>query len=749
MNGDAFWEKNLAILQEISNAIVSSDNVNTVAHLMLDLAINYTAAEKGSLMVLNGQGELCILSARGLDYKLARTYREKLGEGVAGIVAQEGEPVLVRDIEDDRRFRHARRDHYRTRSFISCPVKGKSGLLGVLNINDKKDGEPFTEEEFALIQLIASQAAVALKNAMLINQLKAKAAELEDVNRKLIDAGVEKTEFLTRVSHELRTPLNSIKGATYLLSHGGEEVSETQQELHGIIGSETEKLISIVEKQLDFLRAADQERIKKNSLLKVDEILRETFQSSLLQKSLAEKQLQLEIDFGSRIPEIVGDKVLVSQMFINLFDGVVFYLAPGSRLTVNTRENSCVEVSLEASAPLPEALCKDFFSNRNFYYLDGQEGSIRLHLALKAAEAHGWQMSARNGEKGFRLLLSIPKHIFKKSDVAFNSMFDMVLEFVAEVLGVDTCSFMLFDAPSGDLSIQSSRGLDARIVERSRSNVTSRIAGWVAREGKALLVENIEADPRFGQKNIAGQYNSKSFLSLPLKMDGRLVGVLNLSNKKDGSSFGQRDLRLAATLCERITNFMRFLYSDLRSDEELSQMIGALEHLVAAERKYFKKKHHITELVGQVMEILAAAEKETDLALYVSAIYDLGLVLIDHEILDKQVALSVPEANAIHMHPYSTLDLLGEIESSAEARKVILHHHERYDGSGYPSGLKGEEIPLISRVLAVVDGYCAMIEPRPYRGAHSREDAFRHILNGAGTLYDPAVVTAFSQALQA
>jgi HD-GYP domain-containing protein (c-di-GMP phosphodiesterase class II) len=308
---------------------------------------------------------------------------------------------------------------------------------------------------------------------------------------------------------------------------------------------------------------------------------------------------------------------------------------------------------------------------------------------------------------------------------------------------------MLYDGPSGDLTITCSRGFDEQSVQCIRFNTASRTAGKVAQEGKVLLVEDIEADPRFGQKDIADQYAAKSLLSLPLKLDGRLVGVLNLSNKKDRTPFGQRDLRLASTLCERIANFMRGLNSELRSKEELSQMIGAMEHIVAAQRKYFKKKQPTTELVGRVMEILAAAEKETDLALYVSAIYDLGLVLIDHEILDKEVTLSTPETTAIHGHPYSTLDLLGDIGSSGEARKIILHHHEHYDGSGYPAGLKGDDIPLISRVLAVVDGYFAMIEARPYRGAHSREDAFRNIQAGSGTLYDPAVVTAFFQALGA
>jgi signal transduction protein with GAF and PtsI domain len=133
----------LPILQEIAAAIVVTDDSNTVSRLLLELAIRHTGAEKGSLMLLNGHQELYIHCAHGLDYELARNYRVKMGEGIAGLVAQSAEPMMVEDIATDERFRKVERDRYTTRSFISCPIRGKDQVIGVLNINDRKTESPF------------------------------------------------------------------------------------------------------------------------------------------------------------------------------------------------------------------------------------------------------------------------------------------------------------------------------------------------------------------------------------------------------------------------------------------------------------------------------------------------------------------------------------------------------------------------------------------------------------------------------
>ena len=101
----------------------------------------------------------------------------------------------------------------------------------------------------------------------------------------------------------------------------------------------------------------------------------------------------------------------------------------------------------------------------------------------------------------------------------------------------------------------------------------------------------------------------------------------------------------------------------------------------------------------------------------------------------------------LKVHPYTTISLLDDFEFSEDVKKGILYHHERYDGSGYPEGLRGDEIPFIARALAVVDSFCALMTEKPYRNAFTKDAAIREIKKGSGSLYDPKVVEALEKAL--
>lgn len=237
-------------------------------------------------------------------------------------------------------------------------------------------------------------------------------------------------------------------------------------------------------------------------------------------------------------------------------------------------------------------------------------------------------------------------------------------------------------------------------------------------------------------------YNSKSLLSLPLKVSGETIGVINLNNKRSAKAFNSRDMALLSVIGERIAHLVEKLQGEGHKEDDLHKMAITFENLLAAGRRYQKKNPRLLELMEQLAQKLQFSEELHNEALYTALIYDLGLMLIDKEVLNKKKKLSLSETNTIKVHPHTTLNLLGDIEFSPQVCNAILHHHEHWDGSGYPEKLSGDRIPILSRVLAVVDAYVAMTEERPYRKALSHDQAVAEMRRESGSKFDPTVVAA-------
>ncbi|MEZ4600259.1 MAG: GAF domain-containing protein [Syntrophotaleaceae bacterium] len=740
------YRSGMEVIDEICRAIIRADDLPTISGHILDLAIGYTGAEKGTLMLLDNRGELYIHSCRGFQAAFGRSYRVRIGEGIAGRVARDQEPVLVIDIEHDERFKGTGRDRYKTRSFISCPIIGQDELLGVLNINDKKGGGPFSEEEFSLVRVLASQAALALKNAYLLGKYKEKTAHAEELNRKLIESDLAKTDFLTRLSHELRTPLNSIMGAVYYLKNTPARVSTSKEEFLGIISSEAERMTAILEKQFDYLRLENENRVGRKTIISLGELLADIQESHLVKASLNQYQIRLELDPESDRPDLVADRIQFGQMLVNLIQGLAGQVSRGAVLHISVHENEVIELILSAGEKLPAARLRTLFQANEDFGRQESTPKLKLFLARKAVEANGWKLETANGDNGFFCRLLIPRLVLEMEDAALDMTMGRMLEFVSETLGVNTSSLMLCDRLNGDLVIRSARGLDEDVVRGTRLRLGDRLAGWVAAEGEPLLVKDIEGDPRFGSSYFSHQYSSRSLLSLPLKIRGAVIGVLNLTDKNTDEPFTETDLHVAQVMVERISKFIENLKGQAgKVQKDYRGIIASLDSLIAARSRYEKRGSCYPELVGNLMKELRAEEKDREQALYIALIYDLGLVLLDRRLMEKKRNLSGLEMTALQNHPYCTLELLQDFEPCEDVKRIILHHHEHFDGSGYPNGLKGDEIPLISRVLAVVDSYCAMIEDRPYRKAFTSKEALSQIRQGAGSQYDPRVVAALER----
>jgi GAF domain-containing protein len=589
-----------AIIQEISSAIVLTDNIRDIADLILHLAITYARAEKGSLMLLSEWDELTIFAARGLAPHFISNYRARIGQGIAGIVAENRTPVLVQNIEENDLFKNLRRDHYKTRSFISCPIICKNKLLGILNINDKADGTPFTADEFELAKILANHAAIALEIGQLMGQLKSKAKELEDINQKLVDTDILKTEFLTRISHELRTPLNSLKGAIYFLQNTEKRAEGEQQEFQAMISLEIDKLVSTVENLLNFLRLEERARGIKNTVLDLHEIFAEMQNSSLLKAMLNRRGVTLVAETPTNVVGIVGDRIKVIQLFTNLLDSLSLHLDRGDTIRIVTTEKSEVRVAISLPRRLDDSIAPILSDNHFIFHIDHPEDQLKLYLAKNIAETHQWKFALYNSDNSGQVVLIIPKSTKEAIDCYVDRILDSLVQFISELLDLDICSIMLTDEMAGELTVKSAVGLEDTVIKKTRIKYGDKIAGWVAKEGKPLFIEDVESDPRFAIKSIS-QYTTKSLMSLPLKIGNRVIGVLNLNNKKTATGFTEWDYWTAVLLSQKISQFIELLQSDSLREEDLRQFIASFGAELSSGTLSSSKKNLFPALTDRIL----------------------------------------------------------------------------------------------------------------------------------------------------
>jgi putative nucleotidyltransferase with HDIG domain len=148
--------------------------------------------------------------------------------------------------------------------------------------------------------------------------------------------------------------------------------------------------------------------------------------------------------------------------------------------------------------------------------------------------------------------------------------------------------------------------------------------------------------------------------------------------------------------------------------------------------------------VGRMLGIRGDAAEELELA---ARFHDIGKVAVPEEVLRKPGPLDDHEWRLMACHVEWGAELLRHLPECETIARIVRHHHERYDGGGYPDGLKGRQIPLASRIITVCDAYGAMISDRPYRRALPRRDALNELRDGAGEQFDPAAVAAVLSAV--
>jgi HD-GYP domain-containing protein (c-di-GMP phosphodiesterase class II) len=316
-----------------------------------------------------------------------------------------------------------------------------------------------------------------------------------------------------------------------------------------------------------------------------------------------------------------------------------------------------------------------------------------------------------------------------------------------ELLDCEASSLLLKDE-KGKLFFEVALGEKGEIVKRFHLKMGQGISGWVAMHGEPLIVLKAQEDPRFFKEvDQATGFVTHNVICVPLRIKEGIIGVIQGINKRQGE-FTKGDLDLFSALADQIA----IALDNARLYEELNvmaqQLVEGLSEAIEKRDSYSGgHPQRVLKVCMAMSKYLPLSTEEKRQLTLAAILHDIGKVGITDHILAKNGVLTVEEMEIIRGHPAVGAAIVGNIKQLQSIIPAIKYHHEHYDGSGYPEGLQGEEIPLVARIIAVADTYDAIIHERAYHRGMSKSEAVAEIAEHVGTQFDPHMVEAFAQAL--
>ncbi len=310
--------------------------------------------------------------------------------------------------------------------------------------------------------------------------------------------------------------------------------------------------------------------------------------------------------------------------------------------------------------------------------------------------------------------------------------------------------FALTPAHNGGILLK--RGEPGELVtEYARSGegqnevcISSTIVDRAFRNDEAIITCNAADDSRFGTGSSIISYNIASAMCAPMSHQGETLGVIYVDTRGAPGAFSQSDLELLVALAGpaaiAIKNAQYVAQLEQAYHDTLTGLANAIEL-----RDHYTVGHtwRVTNIAIEMARALGWDEERLRLCQMGGILHDVGKIAIDDAILRKPGPLTDEEFEQMKQHPEHGARMMQDIDFLLPLIPFALHHHERYDGTGYPEGLAAEDIPIEGRLLAVADAFDAMTSHRPYRSALDPADAVRRIEEGKGTQFDPECADAF------
>ena len=391
-------------------------------------------------------------------------------------------------------------------------------------------------------------------------------------------------------------------------------------------------------------------------------------------------------------------------------------------------------------------------SNREYWFdarLIPISDSKIILIARDVTECRETKIKMERQVQQLSILRSIDLAIASGLDL--NLLLSMLLDRMMAVMHVDAATILLWNGKTNLLEFSAGKGFHSNILQYTRLKIGEGFAGRVALEREMIHVTDLGKERmEFDRSPLFAQENFVTYWGVPLMAKGRVLGVLEMFHRapiKPDKDLQDFLVMVAGQAAIAIDSAMMF--SELqRSNVELSLAYDAtIEGLSRAlDLRDKETKEHtfrVTDITVKLATRLGVKQSELIHIRRGAILHDIGKVAIPDQILFKPGPLAQQEWDIMRRHPDIAVELLSPVTYLEPALEIPHWHHEKWDGSGYPDGLRQEDIPFAARLFALADVYDALTSNRPYRSAWSKWDAVEYIEDQSGTHFDPRILPEF------
>jgi len=393
----------LTAAYQIAREASSIFDLGKCLKLLVERIADLMAVDIVSIMLIDKEkSELMVKLARGLDAKIIRDAKIKVGEGVSGWIAKTGKPLLIKDIGKDKRFQR-RNGKYNTDSLLSVPLKIENKVIGVINVNNKRSKDVFTKEDLNTLQAVADMASIAIENA----RLQEEAKTLDKI----------KSDFIANVSHELRTPLAAIKESVSLILDGiTGKINDKQKKFLELSSNNIERLTHLIEELLELSQLESKKADTKRAQIDITALAKASVDS--LKPLAARKKVSLQSSFPRKKIKVWASADKINQAITNLIGNAIKYNKSQGDVEV-TLEDTGKFVSIcisDTGVGIPKKdlskIFKRFQRGESLSETEGKGAGLGLSITNEIVRMHEGRIKVESEVgKGSKFIMILPKDL--------------------------------------------------------------------------------------------------------------------------------------------------------------------------------------------------------------------------------------------------------------------------------------------------------------------------------------------------